>query len=373
MTSSLQICVFTHSLVSDWNHGNAHFLRGLCRALGRLGHKVRSYEELGSWSLSNLVKYEGKKAITAIDEFRATYPDLDVRFYRNDSTFDSFIDEELRDVDVVIIHEWTEPLVVNKVLGLKSRYGFKALFHDTHHRAYTRPAEILRFHLHLFDGVLAFGEAIRKIYTEGFGISRAWTFHEAADAEVFQPHSLKPFNDVLWIGNWGDEERTCELEEFLMKPAAALKGRRRVVAHGVRYPDDALKKLAEAGIDYQGYLPTLRAPQAYGESMLSLHVPRRQYTNGLSGIPTIRVFEALSCGATLVCSPWDDVENLFRPGEDYISVPNGETMTVEIEYLLRDEKARRQIAANGMETIRKRHTCIHRAHQLIDIFEELSR
>ena len=35
----------------------------------------------------------------------------------------------------------------------------------------------MRFHLHLFDGVLAFGDAIRKIYSDGFGIARVWTFH----------------------------------------------------------------------------------------------------------------------------------------------------------------------------------------------------
>ena len=48
--------------------------------------------------------------------------------------------------------------------------GFCALLHDTHHRAYTNPAEILRLHLQRFDGVLAFGEAIRRIYPDGFGV-----------------------------------------------------------------------------------------------------------------------------------------------------------------------------------------------------------
>ena len=61
---------FAHSWVSDWNHGNAHFLRGLVRELLRLGHEVRCYEELGGWSLSNLVKEEGENAIHAIDDFR---------------------------------------------------------------------------------------------------------------------------------------------------------------------------------------------------------------------------------------------------------------------------------------------------------------
>ena len=67
MKQSLKIALFSHSLVSDWNHGNAHFLRGLMRELVRLGHEVRCYEELGSWSLSHLMKYEGDRAIEAID------------------------------------------------------------------------------------------------------------------------------------------------------------------------------------------------------------------------------------------------------------------------------------------------------------------
>ena len=88
--------------------------------------------------------------------------------------------------DFVIIHEWNDPEVVNAILQRKQQMGFLALLHDTHHRAYTSAHEILKFHLHRFDGVLAFGEAIRKIYRDGFGIARTWTFHEAADVSVFQ-------------------------------------------------------------------------------------------------------------------------------------------------------------------------------------------
>ena len=102
-------------------------------------------------------------------------------------------------------------------------------------------------------------------------------------------------------------------------------------------------------------------------------MPRRQYTNGLSGIPTIRVFEALACGVPLLCSPWTDAEGLFRPGEDYLCVPDGNAMVAEIEHLLRDEGARRQIANNGLQTVRNRHTCAHRAQQLLEICDELGR
>jgi spore maturation protein CgeB len=107
--------------------------------------------------------------------------------------------------------------------------------------------------------------------------------------------------------------------------------------------------------------------------MLTIHVPRRQYTNGLSGIPTIRVFETLACGIPLLCAPWSDSEGLFRPGQDYLCAPDGAAMKAEIERLLKDDAARQQLIQNGIETIRKHHTCAHRAQQLLEICEELGR
>jgi spore maturation protein CgeB len=370
MSRPLNIHFFAHSWVSDWNHGNAHFLRGLARSLMRMGHKVKCYEQLGSWSLSSLVKNEGERAITAIDEFRRVYPGLNIHFYNNDATFPDFAQHHLRGADVVIIHEWNEPSIANTILETKAKLGFRALFHDTHHRAYTNAREILRFRLDLFDGVLAFGEAIRRIYKDGFGIQNVWTFHEAADVETFLPLEGKKVNDLVWIGNWGDEERTRELEEFLIGPAREMPDKK-IIVHGVRYPEAGQKLLQEAGIEYRGYLPNLEAPRVYGRSKLALHIPRRQYTNGLSGVPTIRVFEALACGAPLVCSPWTDAEHLFHPGQDYVCVEDGRAMKAEIEHLLTDDRARRQIADNGLQTVRKRHTCSHRAEQLVGICQEL--
>ncbi|HKD44013.1 MAG TPA: glycosyltransferase [Candidatus Angelobacter sp.] len=372
MKSKLNIALFSHSLVSDWNHGNAHFLRGLARELVHLGHGVRCYEELGCWSMANLMKLEGQLAIQTVDLFRSAYPELDVRFYQSSHPeFQHFLEQELRDAHVVILHEWNAPNLVNSVLALKQKYNFIALFYDSHHRAYTRAREILRFHLHLLDGVLAFGESVRRIYSDGFGVSRTWTFHEAADLSQFGPMNRAKEIDLVWIGNWGDEERTHELEEFLMMPAR-VPPRRIVVAHGVRYPPHAIEKLSQAGIEYRGYLPNLATAEVYAASSVALHVPRQQYANGLKGVATIRVFEALACGVPLLCSPWEDEERLFHPGLDYLVVRDARQMKAELEMLLGDARARRQIAEHGMKTIRKRHTCAHRAQQLISICEELA-
>jgi spore maturation protein CgeB len=362
--------IFAHSWVSDWNHGNAHFLRGLASELVRMGHEVRCYEESDSWSFKNL-KSEGYEVVAdALESFRESFPSLDVRFYKNDDSFGGFLRRELNGAEVVIIHEWNAPDVVRRILEFKPQFGFRALFHDTHHRAYTNPRELFKIPLREFDGVLAFGEAIRRIYSGSFGVKRVWTFHEAADVARFYPHDTQKDTDVIWIGNWGDEERTRELTEFLIGPATGMKVHSFAV-HGVRYPESAREKLSQSGIEYRGYLPNLRAPHAYGRSRVSLHVPRRFYANGLSGVPTIRVFEALAAGAPLVCSPWSDSEGLFRPGEDFVCVPDGESMIRELRFLLKDDAARHQLAINGRQAIVSRHTCAHRAEQLADICSQL--
>jgi spore maturation protein CgeB len=372
MTQRLKLRLFAHSWTSDWNHGNAHFLRGLASELVRLGHHVRCYEEVNSWSMCNLLKEGADVARAAIDDFWSTFPELDVRFFDARLNFQQYVSEELRGADIVLLHEWNAPAVVNTILQLKSKLGFRVLFHDTHHRAYTNPKEILKINLKAFDGVLAFGEALRRIYQQAFGVERVWTFHEAADTTHFAPMERSRTTDVVWIGNWGDEERTRELAEFLLRPAAALKSAK-VAVHGVRYPKTALTQLARAGIEYRGYMPNLQAPQVYGESRITLHVPRRYYANGLSGIPTIRVFEALACGIPLVCSPWADTDGLFRAGEDYVCVDDGKAMEAELHRLLQDDKACQQMAAAGRQTILQHHTCAHRARQLLEICEELGR
>jgi spore maturation protein CgeB len=372
LPGKLELRYFAHSWVSDWNHGNAHFLRGLGRALVRMGHNLRCYEQLGSWSLSNLIRSEGERAIAAIDDFRRLCPELDIRFYELSDSLRDELRRELREADVVIVHEWSEPALINVILELKKELGFRTLFHDTHHRAYTAPAAILSMNIHLFDGVLAFGDALRRIYREGFGIERVWTFHEAADIDRFFPMAAERNADVLWIGNWGDDERTRELLEFLVAPAKQLPDCKFAV-HGVRYPPLVLQLLQQAGIEFRGYLPNLSAAAAYARCAVALHVPRHQYANGLSGVPTIRVFEALACSAPLICSPWEDIEGLFRAGEDFICVASGEAMQSQLRWLLHDDHARRQIGESGLATIRARHTCMHRAEELTAICEELAR
>ena len=142
--------------------------------------------------------------------------------------------------------------------------------------------------------------------------------------------------------------------------------------HGVRYPDEALAELEAAGIDFRGWIPNYRVPDAFARARMTLHIPRGPYLDRLPGIPTIRPFEALASGIPLIATPWPDTEGLFRAGEDYVSVRSPEEMRAAIRRLADDPEERQRIAASGLETIRARHTCGHRAEQLEEIHAEIA-
>ncbi len=105
----MRLVMFYHSLVSDWNHGNAHFLRGIVSELMARGHEVTVMEPEEGWSRQNLLAEHGHKPIR---KFQAAYPGLESLTY-NLSTLN--LDEALEGAHLVIVHEWSDPALVAKV------------------------------------------------------------------------------------------------------------------------------------------------------------------------------------------------------------------------------------------------------------------
>jgi spore maturation protein CgeB len=358
----MRFVLFVHSLRSDWNHGNAHFLRGVVSELVLRDHEVVAYEPEDGWSAENLARDHGA---AALDAWEAAYPELAgaVRTYRLGGLD---VEAALEGADVALVHEWNDPAVVARVGAARARLPrLRLLFHDTHHRAVTRPAEMARFDLSRYDGVLAFGRVVRDLYLARGWARRAFTWHEAADVRRFHPGEAgaEVRSDLVFVGNWGDEERTEELREFLLEPVKALGLAADV--HGVRYPPSALAELERAGARFRGWLPNHRAPEALRRHRVTVHVPRRPYVSALPGIPTIRPFEAMACGIPLVSAPWADAEQLFRPGRDYLVARDGAEMRVHLRAVLDDPGLAGALAESGLETIRARHTCAHRVDELL--------
>jgi spore maturation protein CgeB len=359
---TMRFLLYTHSLVSDWNHGNAHFLRGIMRELLARGHSATALEPKGAWSRENLVAQQGAQAEV---RFATDFPGLTSTVY--DDAFDH--EAALGEADVVVVHEWTDPALVARI-GKARRDGgrFTLLFHDTHHRAVSAEDDIAGLMLRDYDGILAFGETLRERYLKAGWGRQVYTWHEAADDALFRPlPEIEKEADLIWIGNWGDDERTAEIGSFLIEPARTLGLSGQV--RGVRYPDSAQQALRDAGLSYGGWIANADVPEAFARHRVTMHIPRRPYVEALPGIPTIRMFEALACGIPLISAPWNDAEHLFRPGQDFLFARDGEEMKRMLRDVINDESLAASLAASGLETIKARHTCRHRVDELLTVID----
>jgi spore maturation protein CgeB len=356
----MRFLFYTHSLVSDWNHGNAHFLRGVMRELIARGHEAVALEPATGWSRANLLAEAGQEAIA---QFTHDFPGLRALAY--DDAFDH--EALISTADVVIVHEWADPALVARIGTARRRGGrFTLLFHDTHHRAVSEATAISALALEDYDAILAFGETLRECYLRAGWGTRVHTWHEAADTHLFHPHpEIGKDTDLVWIGNWGDDERTAEIGEYLVEPVRRLGLAANV--HGVRYPVEALSALSDAGIAYRGWIPNAQVPRVFARHRVTIHIPRRPYVESLPGIPTIRMFEALACGIPLISAPWDDAEGLFRPGMDFLFANSGGSMDAQLRNVLQDRDLVRSLIAHGLEMITARHTCAHRVDELMSV------
>ncbi|HEX3773328.1 MAG TPA: glycosyltransferase, partial [Polyangiaceae bacterium] len=170
----MNVAFFCHSLLSDWNNGNAHFLRGLVSELARMGHRVHAFEPHDAWSLKNLLEERPDFEVAELSRY---YPELEIEHTDADlgacrATIKRYdlerfeLERALDGVELVIVHEWNEPELIRRLSALRRRAGcrFRVLFHDTHHRSSSDSDAIARMGIEEFDGVLAFGEAVRQRY-----------------------------------------------------------------------------------------------------------------------------------------------------------------------------------------------------------------
>jgi spore maturation protein CgeB len=366
----MHFVIFCQSLTSDWDNGSAHFLRGVVAELQGEGHDVDVYEPEDGWSRRNLLVDQGQAAVVA---FATRFPTLRSRRYRPGGPD---LDRALAGADVVLVHEWTDAALVAAIGAHRAKSAhYRLLYHDTHHRAVSDRRAWEALDLGGYDAVLVSGSALATVYRRRPAATPVHVWHEAADTRVVQrgarPAGLEraPVTDLVWIGNWGDDDRTAELDEFLIEPIRRLA--LSATIYGVRYPPRARYALERAGAVFRGYLPNHAVPAAFSRGRLTIHVPRRPYARELPGSPTIRPFEALACGIPLVSAPWDDVDHLFEAGRDLLVARSGAEMTSHIAAVLATPDRARSLAAQGRATVLARHTCAHRVAELMTILRAL--
>jgi spore maturation protein CgeB len=116
----MKIVLFCHSLLSDWNHGNAHFVRGVVTELQARGHDVTAYEPHNAWSLENLHREPSGRA--ALDGLHCVYPTLS-RAIRQYDTETLDLDVTLNGADLVLVHEWSDHDLVRRIGSIGREVG----------------------------------------------------------------------------------------------------------------------------------------------------------------------------------------------------------------------------------------------------------
>ncbi len=107
------------------------------------------------------------------------------------------------------------------------------------------------------------------------------------------------------------------------------------------------------------------APYVYKTSAVNLNITLRSI---LKGIP-LRAFEIMGAGGFLLTNFQEDFFSHFTPGEDFVYFESKEDMISKIDYYLKNEDERRQIAESGFQKVAAGHTYVHRAKEIIDCLE----
>jgi spore maturation protein CgeB len=296
-------------------------------------------------------------------DFRRAYPLLEGTI-SDEPTLD--LDGVLGTADVVIVEEGTSRDFVRRIGDHHAGHpDYRLYFHDTHQRAVMNNQNDACALFH-YDAILTCDNKLRDLYLRNGWAGEAVTWHQAVDTAVFRPLDRgEKEGDLVLIDNWVDNDQMKQLREFFIEPVKALGLKACVYASG--YPGDALDELRAAGIEYGGCLPDYKFPEAFARYTATIYLPHGSLSAHQDCLPTIHPFEALACGIPLISAPWRDTEHLFRPGRDFLFAFDGMEMTSQLKILMAGPDLRAALVRDGLETIQTRHTCAHRAGELLAI------
>lgn len=133
----MRVVMFYHSVVSDYNHRDAHFLRGVVTEMTSRGHDVTVFEPKDGMSRQCLLTEHGREALR---KFRRAYPHISYSYYNTDNID---LDLALEGAELVIVHEWNEGALVSKIGEHRKRRGGISCFSMTR-TAGRRPPRIPR-------------------------------------------------------------------------------------------------------------------------------------------------------------------------------------------------------------------------------------
>lgn len=353
-----RLVVFGLSVTSSWGNGHATTYRGLLRALAALGWEITFFERDVAWYRSH--------------RDAASLPYCDVRLYGSARGARAAAAEVVGAADVAMVGSYAgegrdlidwlvttdRPLVF---YDIDTPVTLAALRRDGASE-YLRADQIPRF-----DAYLSFTGGPLLAELEGVWRARhAEALYCAVDPATHRPAPEDPrFQCALgYMGTYAPD-RQSKLLELLVGPARLLPGRRFLIA-GPMYPPMDLPE----NVGLVDHVPPGDHAAFYCSNEATLNLTRGDMVRA-GWSPSVRLFEAASCGTCIVSDPWPGLEAFLEPGSEVLIASTSEEVGGLLETLTPER--RRAIGEAARRRVVGEHTFARRAAQFDAMYRRILR
>jgi spore maturation protein CgeB len=347
MGEKLHVVVLGLSLSSSWGNGHATTFRALIRAFSARGHDVLFLERDVPW-------YAAHRDLANPDFCRLAFYDSleDLGAYR----------DAVAGADAVIVGSYVpDGVAVGRWVQKVARGA--AAFYDI-----DTPVTLAKLERQDFEYLapdLIPGYDVYFSFTGGPTLERLMRSYGSPDAQALycsvDPEAYPALDgpkkwDLSYLGTYSPD-RQPTVERLLIEPALAAPDLRFVVA-GPQYPGDIVWPSNVERIDH---VPPQDHPAFYAASRFTLNVTRADMIRaGFS--PSVRLFEAASCGTPIISDVWDGIETLLEPDRE-IALAHDPDEVLQI-LTTWSEPRRAAMGAKARQHVLAQHTSAHRARTL---------
>jgi spore maturation protein CgeB len=346
----MKITIFGLSITSSWGNGHATTFRALCQALHRRGHRIVFFEHNVEW-------YQNNRDLPHP-------PYCDVKVFEKWEEILPAVRTELRDSDVAMVGSYFPDGIAALEEVLASNVPAKAFYDiDTPITVRSlcengRADYLLKSHLPELDIYFSFtGGPMLQHLQEDLGAPFAVPLYCSVDPDKHRELPAEPrfACDMSYMGTYAPD-RQPKIEELLCAPARRLLEKKFIVA-GPQYPSHV--EWPE-NVERIMHLNPRHHAQLYSSSRITLNVTRREMV--LAGYsPSVRLFEAAACGASIASDNWPGLETFLTPGREVLLATGSSDI---VRYLKSyDDSELRRIGRAARDRVLAAHTSDVRAQE----------
>lgn len=352
----MKIAFYGSSLLSSYWNGAATYYRGILGELARRGYAITFYEP-------DAFDRQNHRDIDPPDWCRSVvYPATEAAMRG--------VLAEAADADIVVKASGVGVFDRELLEGViaRSRRDALRIFWDVDAAATLDEMRAEADHpvrraLPDLDLVLTYGGGPPVVNAyRGFGAKDCVPVYNALDPATHHP--VPPDDrfvaDLAFLGN-RLPDREARVEEFFLRPATLLPGRRFLIGG-----NGWETKQMPPNVRHRGHVYTAEHNAFNCTPLAVLNVARDSMAHiGFS--PATRVFEAAGAAACLITDAWEGIELFLTPDTEVLVARDGQDVADHLAALT-PERARR-IGRAALERIRAEHTYSLRGAQVDAIFQ----